>query len=74
MQAFDNYLMSSEPLHAPAQKLFQGPLADALTHVGQIAMLRRLAGEPIRGENYYVAEISAGRLGQEQSAPKKEFD
>jgi hypothetical protein len=74
LQAFDNYLASGDPLHAPAEKLFQGPVADALTHVGQIAMLRRLAGEPIRGENYYVADISAGRVGREQSAPKKEFN
>jgi hypothetical protein len=74
LRAFDNYLASIDPLHATAEKLFQGPVADALTHVGQIAMLRRLAGEPIRGENYYVADISAGRVGQEQSAPKKEFN
>ena len=60
-------------LHAPIERLFQGPVADALTHVGQFAMLRRLAGCPIRGENYYVAEISIGRVGAEQSAPVKPF-
>jgi hypothetical protein len=44
-----------------------------LTHVGQIAMLRRLAGAPVRAENYYVAEITAGRVGSDQAVPKKEF-
>jgi hypothetical protein len=73
LQRFDNYLASSEPVHAPLEKLFQGPIADALTHVGQIAMLRRLAGTPISGENYYLAVMAVGRVGPEQSAPKKEF-
>src|SRR5690242_15133695 len=50
--AFDAYLASGETLHAEPGKLFQGALADALTHVGQIAMLRRLAGGPVRAENY----------------------
>jgi hypothetical protein len=49
-------------------------VADALTHVGQIAMLRRLAGWPIRGENYFKADILAGRVGTQQSAPRFEFD
>ena len=71
---FDDYLASSEPLHASAEGLFQGPLADALTHVGQIAMLRRLAGSPVKGENYYKAEIVSGRVGPEQSAPRREFE
>jgi hypothetical protein len=73
MQAFDGYLASSEPLHTPVDRLFQGPVADALTHVGQIAMLRRLAGAPIKGENYSVAEIVAGNVGQDQATPKREF-
>jgi hypothetical protein len=71
--ALDAYLASSELLHAPVEKLFQGPIADSLTHVGQIAILRRLAGAPVRGENYYQADIVAGRVGPEQSAPKREF-
>ncbi len=71
---FDDYLASSEPLHVSAEKLFQGPIADALTHIGQIAMLRRLAAAPIRAENYFAADIAAGRCGAEQSAPRREFD
>jgi len=73
LRRFDDHLASAEPLHAPVEKLFQGPIADALTHVGQIAMLRRMAGAPISGENYFVADIAVGRVGPEQAAPKKEF-
>ena len=74
VKKFDDYLASGEPLHASAEKLFQGPIADALTHIGQIAMLRRLAAAPIRAENYFVADIAAGRCGAEQTAPRREFD
>lgn len=74
LKKFDDYLASESQLHAPAEKLFQGPVADALTHVGQIAMLRRMAGVPIKGESYFVAEITAGRVGQDQPPPRKEFD
>ena len=55
------------------QKLFQGPIADALTHVGQLAMLRRMAGAAISGENYFVADIEVGRVGPDQAKPKREF-
>ena len=74
LQAFESYLASDDPLHVPAEKLFQGPIADALTHIGQISMLRRLAGAPVRGENYFAADIASGRVGREQSAPVLEFD
>jgi len=73
LKSFDDFLASAEPLQAPAEKLFQGPIADALTHVGQLAMLRRLAGSPIVGENYFVADIAVGRVGAEQPAPKRTF-
>src|ERR1700746_3338103 len=63
LAAFDAYLASGEPLGAPVEKLFQGPIADALTHRGQIAILRRMAGAAVRGENYFRAEIVAGRVG-----------
>jgi hypothetical protein len=74
LAAFDAYLASGEPLGAPAEKLFQGPIADALTHVGQIAILRRMADAPVRAENYFRAEIVAGRVGPDQAAPRREFD
>jgi hypothetical protein len=73
LQAFDDYLASDAPLEAAHERLFQGPIADALTHTGQLAMLRRMAGCPMRGENYFRAEIVAGRVGPNQSAPKQEF-
>jgi hypothetical protein len=74
VKKFDDYLASGEPLGGSAEGLFQGPVADALTHIGQIAMLRRLAGSPILGENYFRAEVAAGRVGPEQSAPRREFE
>lgn len=74
LDALDAYLASDEALGHPCERIFQGPIADALTHVGQLAMLRRLAGEPVRGENYAVADIAAGRVGPQQSAGRMEFD
>ena len=74
IQKFDDFLASSESLHGSAEGLFQGPIADALTHIGQIAMLRRLAGSPILGENYFKADIAAGRVGFDQFAPRREFE
>jgi hypothetical protein len=69
----DAYLASDDLLHAPCEQLFQGPVADALTHTGQLTMLRRIAGAPIKGENYAKAEIVIGRVGSSQSAPRREF-
>ncbi len=74
LRALDDFLASGGPLGFPAEKLFQGPLADALTHVGQIAMLRRLAGSPVRGEVMISADIVPGRVGPDQSPPFREFD
>ncbi|MCU1302273.1 MAG: hypothetical protein JWQ87_2557 [Candidatus Sulfotelmatobacter sp.] len=73
LKKLDDFLASDEPLHTSPEKLFQGPIADALTHVGQIAMLRRMAGEPLKGESYYDAVIILGRVGFEQTPPKREF-
>jgi hypothetical protein len=73
MKALDDLLASDAPLQAEAEKLFQGPIADALTHIGQLCMLRRLAGSPVRGENYFVADVQAGRVGPVQNSPKREF-
>lgn len=73
LAAFDAYLASDQPLHSSVERLFQGPVADALTHVGQLAMMRRVAGAPVQGENYFVAEIAAGHVGADQAAPKREF-
>lgn len=74
LRALDDFLASEEPLETAAGELFQGPLADAFTHLGQISLLRRLAGSPVRGENYFRADIAVGRVGPEQSAPRREFE
>jgi len=70
----DARLSSSGPPGNAAGRIFQGPIADAFTHVGQISLLRRLAGAPVRGENYFKAPIVAGRVGAEQGEPGFEFD
>jgi hypothetical protein len=72
--ALDAYLAGRDALGFPAGRIFQGPVADALAHVGQINYLRRLGGAPVRGENYFRAEIVAGRVGPEQALPAREFD
>ena len=73
LKKFDDYLASTKPVQAPFENLFQGPIADAFTHVGQIAILRRLADAPMKGENYFQAGITVGRVGADQAAPKQEF-
>ena len=74
LKALDDYLASGAPLAVPAEKLFQGAIADAFTHVGQISLLRRMAGSPVRAENYSKAEIVAGRVDNQQASPRREFD
>jgi hypothetical protein len=73
LKKLDDYLGSEAELHASPEKFFQGPVADAVNHIGQLAMLRGMAGIPIRGENYYQADITASRVGPEQPVPKHEF-
>jgi hypothetical protein len=74
MKALDDRIAAGGLSAVTPERLFQGAIADALTHTGQIALLRRLAGIPVKGENYAIADISAGRVGSEQSAPRLEFD
>jgi hypothetical protein len=74
LSRLDAYLASDAPLGHPPGVIFQGAIADALTHVGQIAMLRRLAGSPIRPESYARAKISVGIVGREQPQARREFD
>ena len=74
LERFDAYLASDAPLAAPAAELFQGAIADSLTHIGQLAILRRLSGARMKSENYSKADIVAGRVGAEQTAPRREFD
>lgn len=74
LATLDAYLASDAPLGRTPELLFQGPIADSLTHIGQIAMLRGLAGAPVRGESYLRAEITVGRVGPDQAPPNWEFD
>jgi hypothetical protein len=74
LKRFDERLASDTPLGYSEAILFQGPVADALTHTGQLSMLRRMADSPIRGESYARAEISIGRVGADQSTKRVEFD
>ena len=67
--AFDRFLASESPIQAPIERLLQGPVADALTHVGQLAIMRRMAGSPTRGENFYIADIAAGQVSSDQPEP-----
>lgn len=62
---FDAYLASDVALNQPIEKIIQGPISDALTHVGQIVMLRRAAGSPVRAESYFTAEIVPDKIHQE---------
>jgi hypothetical protein len=66
--------LAAGTIACPPDQLFQGPIADALTHVGQLAMLRRISGSPVGGENYYVADIRVGTVGLDQAPSKIEFD
>ena len=74
LRAFDDTLASDEPIHYETVRLFQGPIADALTHTGQLAMLRRLHGAPMKGESYNRADIVVGRIGLEQTPPDPRFE
>ena len=74
LKKLDKRLAARKPLGFSAERLFQGPVADALTHVGQIAMLRRMAGSPVRGENYFLAPIVSGRVGRKQPPAVRELD
>jgi len=76
VQALEDYLASGGDIRWEPERLFQGGVADALSHTGQLAMLRRLSGLKMKGENYSRAEIAAGRVGIDQTPadPKYEFD
>ena len=74
LEAFDAFLSSGSRIECDVARLFSGPIADSISHAGQLAMLRRMFGSPIRGENYFKADIEVGRVGLDQAAPRREFD
>lgn len=73
LAALDERLAAPEPPACDCRRLLAGPVADALTHVGQLMMLRRMSGAPVYGENYFVADIATGRVGAEQAPPVRPF-
>jgi hypothetical protein len=74
LAGLDRALVTATLAPGAAEKLIQGPLADALTHVGQLAMLRGMAGAPVRPESYARATVTVGRVGPDQAPPGREFD
>lgn len=74
LELLDAALQRQTDQDLPAAQLFQGPFADTLTHIGQLAMLRRLAGSPVKGENYFEATVVEGHVGRKQVEPAYEFD
>jgi len=73
LDRLDTVLASEHGFTGSPERIFQGPIADSLTHIGQLALLRRAAGSPIKPENYYRADIESGRVGPDQPAPVREF-
>jgi hypothetical protein len=74
LAALDAALAERPEVTYPPEVIFQGPVADALTHLGQLAMLRGTLAAPVRPESYARADISIGRVGREQSSTRSEFD
>jgi len=74
LAAFDTALAEKPPTTFTAEVIFQGPVADALTHVGQLAMMRGTMVAPVRPESYARADITVGRVGRDQSSLRAEFD
>ncbi len=71
IESLASHVVNGDPLaeQTTAERLLQGPFSDAMTHAGQLAMLRRLAGIPVPPENFIVADIDKERLGIEQPTP-----
>ena len=74
LRAVDDHLASGTPIAYEPARMFQGAIADALTHTGQLAMLRGIAGQPVRPESYGRAKIEVGRIGRDQPVERTEFD
>jgi len=74
LKRLDAFFAAEKPSAMAIETLFQGPISDVLTHIGQLAMLRRLNGAPVKGEVMILASVEAGRVGPDQAAPIREFD
>jgi hypothetical protein len=71
LEDLSRHIAEGTPLEGPIslERLLQGPFSDAMTHAGQLAMLRRLAGIPVAPENFVFADINPERLGVDQAEP-----
>lgn len=70
LEALGRHLELGTPfIETTPERMLQGPFSDAMTHAGQLAMLRRLAGSPVPPENFIVADIHADNLGEDQPPP-----
>jgi hypothetical protein len=74
LAAADAALAAEFPESARSEIIFQAPIADALTHVGQLAVLRGMAGAPIHPESFGRADIRVGRVGRDQTPALAPFD
>jgi hypothetical protein len=74
LASIDAALASDAPIEAPLDKWYQGPFADALTHIGQLAMLRRMFGAPMKGEAYFFADVRPGRVGPDQTPAENKYE
>jgi hypothetical protein len=74
LAALDRAVADGMPASDVAAIVFQGPVADALTHVGQLALLRGMVGAAVRPESYARAHVTVGRVGADQDARRVEFD
>jgi hypothetical protein len=72
LEDLNGLLAAGDELHGlTEEQLLQGPFADAMTHAGQIAMLRRMYGEPVASENFIFAEVSAENVSTDQPEPAR---
>jgi hypothetical protein len=70
LASLSHYLEKDTPLQGTTpERILQGPFSDAMTHVGQLAMLRRLFGSPVPPENFIMAAIDTENVGPDQPAP-----
>jgi hypothetical protein len=74
LAVLDAALTESRPESKRHEVTFQGPIADALTHVGQLTMMRGMIGAPVRPESYARARIAPGRVGRDQDSERSEYD
>lgn len=66
------HLEADDPLaDVTPEQLLQGPFADAMTHAGQLALLRRLYGSPIPPENFALADVDPSNVGADQPMPRR---